>query len=169
MQPLDSLADRLETAGLRLAASRERIERGAPWPVGAVAQGGGEAEWGPTEVLAHTAEMLTYWLGEMERVLAGADGRGGSGHAAFGRTASDPLRTLTISRDATLPPRELFDRIAVAIQRYRRRLPGLTGSDIARVGLHPTRGEVAVPDLVEWFAVSHLEEHAAQLEATLAG
>jgi hypothetical protein len=163
---LEPLLDRLSSAGARLAATRPAVEAGAPWPTGAAGEGGGEHEWGPTEVLSHVAEMLPYWLGEMERVIAGpADGT--AGPAPFGRTATDQLRTLTIARDATLPVRELYDRIAAALQRYRWRLPELTEEEIARTGAHPTRGELAVPALVERFAVSHLEEHAEQLETTL--
>lgn len=164
---LELLLDRLSSAGARLAATRPAVEQGAPWPVGAVASGGDEGEWGPTEVLAHVSEMLLFWLGEMERVLAGPDARGGEGVVPFGRTAADQVRTLTIARDATLPPRELYDRIGSVLQRYRWRLPELTGDDIARRGMHPTRGELAVPDLLERFAISHFEEHAEQLEITL--
>jgi len=137
---LEPLLERLSSAGARVAASRQAVEDGAPWPVGAQAAGGGEHEWGPTEVLAHVAEMLPYWLGEMERVIAGTDGHGGGGPTAFGRTATDDVRRLTVARDATLPPRELFDRIAAALQRYRWRLPELKPAEIAKSGTHPTRG-----------------------------
>lgn len=168
MNALAPLLDRLESAGAQLASTRRLVERGGPWPVGAIAEGGGEAEWGPTEVLAHVSEMLPYWLGEMERVIAGADGRGGGGPAGFGRTATDPVRKMTIARDATLPVPELYDRIAAALDRYRRRIPELSDRDIARRGVHPTRGELSVPELLGRFVVSHLEEHAAQLGASLA-
>jgi hypothetical protein len=107
--------------------------------------------------------MLPYWLGEAERVIAGADGRGG-GEAAFGRTSGDEVRTLTVARDATLPARELYDRIAAAQQRYRWRLPELSADDVARTGVHPTRGSLSVAALLERFAVRHLEEHADQLD-----
>jgi uncharacterized protein (DUF952 family) len=164
---MEPLLDRLSSAGARLASTRPTVEAGAPWPTGAAGEGGGEHEWGPTEVLSHVAEMLPYWLGEMERVIAGTDGHGGGGPAPFGRTATDQVRALTIARDATLPVRELYDRIAAALQRYRWRLPELTEDEISRTGVHPTRGELTVPDLVERFAVRHLEEHAEQLETTL--
>jgi uncharacterized protein (DUF952 family) len=164
---LEPLLDRLSSAGARLAATRQAVEDGAPWPVGAAAAGGGEGEWGPTEILAHVSELLPFWLGELERVLAGADGHG-NGIATFGRNAGDQVRGLTIVRDATLPVRELYDRIAAALQRYRWRVPELTAEDIARVGALPSGDQVAVPDVLERFAVSHLEEHARQLTETLA-
>jgi uncharacterized protein (DUF952 family) len=163
---LEPLLERLSSAGARLAATRPSVEAGAPWPTGAAGRGSGEHEWGPTEVLAHVAEMLPYWLGEMERILAGGAGAGDG--AAFGRTADDQVRSLTIVRDATLPVRELYDRIAAGLQRYRWRMPELTDTDAARTGVHPTRGVLSVAAALERFAVSHLEEHAQQLEASLA-
>jgi uncharacterized protein (DUF952 family) len=166
MHALDPLLARLDAASARLATTRTAVEGGEPWPVGAVAQGGGEAAWGPTEVLSHVAEMLPYWLGEMERVIAGNRRNPGS-PAPFGRVATDQVRSLTVIRDATLPARELYDRIAASVQRYRLRLPLLTDEEVAAVGVHPTRGELSVPALVDRFAVSHLEEHAAQLEEAL--
>ena len=51
------------------------------------------------ELLAHVAEMLPYWLGEAERILAG-----GPDPVRFGRVAEDKLRVLTIERDRTLRP-----------------------------------------------------------------
>jgi hypothetical protein len=161
---LTPLLDRLDVAARRLGATQETVQAGEPWPVGAVAEGGGEGEWGPTEVLAHVAEMLPYWLGEMERVVAGPPTAAAT---PFGRTAADPLRTLTIARDASLPARDLYDRISVSVDRYRRRLPTLSETEIGRRGLHPTRGELSVADLMERFAVSHLEDHAEQLESAL--
>ena len=167
MNALAPLFDRLEAAAARLAATRDQVRRGEPWPAGAVAAGSGEADWVPTEVLAHVAEMLPFWLGEMERVVAGPDYRGGAGPTPFGRTIGDQVRGQTVIRDATLPARELYDRIGAAVERYRHRLPELTDADIARTGLHPTRGVLAVPELLDQLVVTHLEEHAAQLERAL--
>jgi hypothetical protein len=132
---------------------------GTPWPVGDGGPQVDEEVWGPGEVLAHVAEMLPFWLGEMERILAAQPGE----VADFGRTADDQVRTLTIARDATLPARELFDRIAAGVERYRRRLPELSAADLGRTGRHRTRGELSVSALLERFAVAHLEEHASQL------
>jgi len=167
MNALAPLLDRLETAAARLATTRAPVTRGEPWPAGAVAEGSGEATWGPTEVLAHVAEMLPFWLGEMERVLAGPDHRSGAGPTPFGRTPGDPVRSLTVIRDSTLPARELYDRIAATVERYRHRLPELAETEIARRGLHPTRGEMSVPELLETLVVSHLEGHAEQVERAL--
>lgn len=161
---MGALLARLSAAADRIEAQRRAVERGVPWPVGSLARGEAEERWGPTEVLAHVAEMLPFWLGEMERVLAGAPGD----VAAFGRTIDDQVRNLSVARDASLPPRELLDRVAAAVERYRRRLPSLTAAELSRIGRHPARGELRVPALLERFAVEHLEDHARQLESALA-
>jgi hypothetical protein len=107
--------------------------------------------------------MLPFWLGEIERVIAGADEP-----VPFGRVATDQLRIGVIERDRSLPPRELFDRVASDVARYRRRLGELDDAAVGKRGLHPTRGELTIADILERFATSHLEEHVEQLRETLA-
>lgn len=162
VHPLDPLLLRLGVAEARLGSVRPVIEQRAPWPAAAGGTDSSEAEWGPGEVLSHVSEMLQFWLGEMERVIDGQDGP-----TAFGRLSTDQARALTIARDATLPPRELFERIGSTLERYRRRLVTLSEADLGRTGRHPVRGDFAVPGLIERFVVGHLEEHAEQLERSL--
>jgi hypothetical protein len=157
------LLARLDAAGDAMADLRPAVTAGEPWPVGAAAADTGEATWGPTEVLAHVSEMLTFWLGEMERVVAGAADR----PAHFGRTPDDQIRALTVIRDATLPARELFDRIETSRRRYDRRLPQLTEDEIARVGVHPVRGRMSAQDIIEKLVVDHLEGHVTQVREAL--
>jgi DinB superfamily len=156
--PAADAVERMTTAATAIDALRGPIEVGPPWPVRAVQGEGPEAEWGAPEVLAHVAEMLQYWLGEVERVLAGAPEP-----VPFGRIASDPLRTLTIERDRSLPSGELINRIQSTVARYAARLPGLSAADWNRRGLHPRVGEMTVAAMLERFVVTHLEEHATQL------
>jgi hypothetical protein len=160
---IDALIPRLDAAAARVAALRPAVEAGVPWPLSDSFGTEPEASWGPPEVLAHVAEMLPFWLGEIERVLDGRDGP-----VPFGRLATDQIRLLVLERDRSLPPRELFARIAVGTARVARRLPQLRPDDLARRGLHPGRGEMTVEDIADQFVVSHLEEHAAQLEAVTA-
>jgi hypothetical protein len=161
--PLAPSVERLRAAADAFASQRAAIEAGRPWPLHSVAEGSGpESEWGPTEVLAHVAEMLQYWLGEIERILDG-----GPAPVPFGRTVGDPVRILTIERDRTLPPRELLDRIAATAERYAARLAELGPADLAGRGLHPTLGELTVGEIVERFAVGHAEGHVTQLAETL--
>jgi DinB superfamily len=159
----DDLVARLETASKRLAALRPAVEAGAPWPLSANFGTEPEASWGPPETLAHVAEMLPFWLGEIERVVDGT-----AEPVPFGRVATDQLRLLVLERDRSLPPRELFERIAAGTDRVARRLETLTARDALKRGVHPVRGELTVEALAERFIVSHLEEHAEQLATVLA-
>ena len=156
----------------RLAASRAafadlapRIAAGDPWPLAEAFGTEPEASWGPREVLAHTAEMLPFWLGEYERVVE-------AGHAAgdglpFGRVASDALRIGILERDRTLPLVELFDRIDAGIERWERRIARSSPAEDAAAGLHSRLGEMGAGELRDRFVTTHLEEHLEQLEAIL--
>jgi hypothetical protein len=158
----DDVLRRLDAATAGLEATRPAVEAGAPWPLAAVFDHSDEARWGPPEVLAHVAEMAPFWLGEIERILAG-----GPGPVPFGRIATDTLRIGILERDRSLPPRELYDRTFGDLARLRRRWPTLTPEDLARVGLHPRLGEMAVADIPDRFIVGHLADHVAQIEAIL--
>lgn len=160
----DTLIPRLRAATDGLRATRPAVETGAPWPLATRFDNSDEAHWGPPEVLAHLAEMGTYWTGEIERVLAGA-----SEPAPFGRIATDPVRLASIERDRSLPPRELYDRTTSALERLERRLAELTPAEFAQRGLHPRLGEMTVAQMAERFVVSHLGEHVVQLESLLGG
>ena len=159
-----SSIERLAAASAAISAMAKPIDAGRPWPAPLVAGEGPEAEWGPPEVLGHLTEMLPYWLGEIERVLAGTPEP-----VPFGRVSTDPLRIMTIDRDRSLPTRELIGRLQSSVERYARRLPELSAADWARNGLHPRLGEMTISAMLERFAVSHLEEHVVQLNASLAG
>lgn len=162
------------TAGAlaRLAASRDafaalrpRIVAGAPWPLAERFGTEPEASWGPREVLAHTAEMLPFWLGEFERIVEA--GRVPGDPLPFGRVAGDPLRLGILERDRTLPLRELFDRIDAGIARWELRLAGGAVGEGTAVGLHPRLGETTADVVRDRFVVAHLEDHVAQLEEIL--
>ena len=119
-------------------------------------------------LLTHAHEdhvgSLPYVLREVPvpRVLAGSPEP-----VPFGRVASNEIRVAVIERDRTVPARELFDRIATDIARYRRRLTQLSEAELSRRGLHPTRGDLAIPAILERFVTGHLEDHVEQLRASL--
>jgi hypothetical protein len=159
-----SLLDRLQAARDGLAATRPTVEAGAPWPMAAVYDDSDEARWGPGEVLAHLAEMAQYWLGEIERVLDGSPDP-----VPFGRIATDEVRIGVVGRDRSLPPRVLYDRIDDALTRFDARWRQLTDADLARRGLHPSRGELTVAEMPDRFIVGHLADHVTQIERILAG
>ena len=162
-EPFQTQRGRLQQSQRRLHELRPAVEAGEPWPLAARFGTEPEARWGPPEVLAHVAEMLPFWLGEIERILASPAEPG-----PFGRVSTDAIRIDVIERDRTLPARELFDRIDATLGRLERRLSQLTEAQAGRRGIHATRGEMTITELLERFVVGHLEDHAAQLEDALA-
>jgi hypothetical protein len=163
MAALSAGADRLEAAAAAIVALAPRIEGGDGWPLADFYGTEPEASWGPREVLAHVEEYLPYWLGEIERVLAGDP----SAPVPFGRVAEDPVRIGVIGRDRTIPLRELFARIASDAPRVAARLRELGAGDVDRRGLHPRRGEMTVREMLDPFLVGHTEGHVSQLREIL--
>jgi hypothetical protein len=164
--PVADLSSRLAAARVAIAALRPRVEAGGPWPLADHFGTEPEASWGPREVLAHTAEMLSYWIGEYARVVEA--GRPAGDGLPFGRLATDMLRIGVLERDRSLPLRELFDRIDAGIARWERRAADAQPGDGEAVGVHPRLGEMTADALRDRFVVIHLEEHVAQLEELLA-
>jgi hypothetical protein len=155
----------------RLAAARRayvelgpRVRAGEPWPLAEDYGNGPEASWGPGEVLAHVAEMLPFWLGEMERVVEGTS----AAPVPFGRTADDPLRIGVIGRDRSLPLRALFARVDMGFAGWVDRLTTLTDAERSRIGVHPRLGEMPASAIPERFVIGHAEEHVTQLTEILA-
>ncbi|HKF86403.1 MAG TPA: DinB family protein [Candidatus Limnocylindrales bacterium] len=158
--------DRLLRAAARIRELQPAVAGREPWSLAEDFGVGPEASWGPREVLAHVAEMLPFWLGELERVVEA--GSRGAGPVPFGRVAEDPMRLGILDRDRSLPLRELFDRIDVGTDRWERRLRVLTPGERRARGLHVRAGEVAATWIRDRFVVTHLEEHASQLEEIMA-
>ena len=159
---MDELIGRIERAVAALASHRARVEAGEPWPLSAKFGTEPEATWGPRETLAHISEMLPFWLGEIERILAGS-----TEPVPFGRVASNELRIGVIERDRSLPLRELFGRIEGDAARLTRRLAELSAAEVERTGVHPTLGVLTVGQAAQRFVAGHLEEHAAQFAGIL--
>jgi len=157
--------DRIRAIRADYAALQPRVAVGEPWPLASVFGTEPEAAWGPREVLAHVAEMLPYWLGELERVV---DGTRGGRPVPFGRSADDAMRIGYLQRDRTLPLRVLFRRIDAGLGEWAERYQTLTHADLERRGLHPRLGELTASAIPQRFVVGHAEEHAAQLESILA-
>ena len=154
-----SLADRLAEAHARLAALQPAVEAGAPWPPSPQFGVEPEASWNPPELLAHVAEMLPYWLGQIDRILEGCPEP-----VSFGRVQSDESRIAAIGRDRALPIGELYARIGRGMDTVTARLRALGHDELDRRGTHPTLGEMTVRAVVERMYIGHLSEHVDQLE-----
>jgi hypothetical protein len=161
---LDRIADLRATYD----ALAPRVIAGEPWPLAEDFGTGPEASWGPREVLAHLVEMLPFWLGEIELILAETAHAGeGAAPPTFGRTEADPLRIEVIGRDRTFPARELIDRVDVEGARVARRLRSITDAEAGTLGRHMTRGDLAISEIAERFLVTHVEGHVTQLKEIL--
>jgi hypothetical protein len=166
---MDELAGRLTDAAAGMEALRPAVAAGEPWPLSDDYGTEPESDWGPKEVLAHVSEMLPYWLGQVEAILAApAAASAADGAPAFGRVATDENRLARIGDDRHLPAGELLDRIGGSAATVRSRLTSLTPAELERSGAHPRLGEMTVPAIFERFVVSHLEEHVRQLTEVLA-
>lgn len=133
---LRELVDRLVAARTRLRTLGPTVLAGEPWPLSSRIGVEPEASWGPPEVLAHLGEMVPFWHGEVERLLATPhDGA----PPVFGRTAEDTIRIGLIGRDRRLPARELLARIDTGLDRSVHRLEGLDITDVERRAVHATR------------------------------
>lgn len=164
MGVVDDLADRLDRGLEAMLELGPQLAAGEPWGIDGVVAPGPESTWGPREVLAHVAEMLPFWLGEIELIL---DSGGGAEPLGFGRLEADDLRIAIITRDRQFPARELLGRVEVEGRRVARRLRAFSDDDAATLGRHVTRGDLSVRDIAERLIVSHLEGHVSQLRESV--
>jgi hypothetical protein len=158
MATLYAQVERLRTARDNLVRMRTMLELSPPSPEALPRQ----REWVAREILAHVDEMLPYWLGEIERVLAGP-----KEPVPFGRPATDLVRILTVDRDRTLPVPELYLRLDNVLERVVRRLLELDERQAARRGLSKERGEMTVRQIVDTMLAGHMEEHCRQVATAL--
>lgn len=121
---------------------------------------GGSERWEGAQVWAHMAEFVGYWQAELEKVV---DNYAGT-PVPFGRTKEDAGRIEAIETGRSVPIGELMEQVHGGIEVVRRYLPTLSAAQWASVGVHPTRGEMTVPQMVQRFEIDHLEEHADQLD-----
>jgi uncharacterized damage-inducible protein DinB len=145
---------RLERTVQELVALIERL------PAQVVYQEPNAGEWPVMSTLAHLSELMPYWAHE-------ADGVARSPGKAFGRTHDDPGRIGAITQhghesiDAIVP--QLRDSLEECVKTLR----GIPANAWATQGEHATRGPMSVETIVTTFIVSHAEDHAAQIAATL--
>jgi hypothetical protein len=158
----DDIANRLLEAHERLDALRSGVEAGAPWPASANFGHEPESSWNPPELLAHVAEMLTYWITQIDRILEGYPEP-----VPFGRVATDEERIAAIGRERARPVGELFDQVASGAHAAAARLRDLPDDQLERRGTHPTLGEMTVSAVAERMFISHLGELAEQLRSIL--
>ena len=156
----NALAGRISAAMAAISARAAAIEAAEPLQPG-VALGPGEDEWGPREVLAHVAEAVPYWHGQLERVLT-ADPD--AGPAPFGRIQTDMARIAVTDRDRILPVFVLLDRVNRDAAAVTARIRRLTPAELDRIGRHSAWGDITLEDVLERTLAGHLEGHVTQLD-----
>lgn len=144
---------------LRAAAGRLRTSAGAdPTRLTGADPATGE-RWDRGQVLSHCAEMIPYWLGEIEALVAVG------GDAPFGRVKTDPERIDRIAAGRDDDPDRLLDDVDAGVDSVDRLLGRLSPTELELVGHHSTLGPMNVSEIVTEFLVDHLEQHADQLES----
>lgn len=151
--------DRLGRVERRLAEHAAR-----PVPSGLTDPNPGATErWEAGQVWAHLAEFPGYWLDQIRRILAARTG-GTPEPIPFGRTPDDPGRLAAIERERRTDPAKLMRSVGAQLAEVTATLGALDDEAWGARGLHPRRGEMALPEVVERFLLDHLEEHADQLD-----
>jgi len=119
-------------------------------------------EWVGREILAHIDEMLPYWLGEIERVLAGRS-------SPFRSDVRRPTLSECSRSIETGPCRSPSSTRAwtTSLERVLRRLLELDERQVARRGLNKQRGEMTGEQIVDAMLASHLEDHCKQMSVAL--
>jgi threonine dehydratase len=154
------------TSLTRLSAVERRLAEHAarPLPPGLTDPDPGASErWEAGQVWAHLAEFPGFWLDQIRAILA-ARTDGAQGPIPFGRMKTDTSRTEPIERERRTAPAELLQRVTAKLDELSTTLTALPDDAWNASGLHPTLGEMGLATIVERFVLSHLEEHADQLD-----
>jgi threonine dehydratase len=150
----------------RLGAAQRRLAEHAarPLPSGLADPDPGASErWEAGQVWAHLAEFPGYWHDQIRAILAAQAG-GATGPVPFGRMKTDTSRTEPIERERRTAPTELLARVNAELADLSATLTALPDDAWNARGLHPTLGEMDLEAIVDRFVLSHVEEHADQLD-----
>ena len=118
-------------------------------------------QWPVMSTLAHVAEILPYWAHQAEKIARQPG-------APFGRTHADADRIAAIEQHSHDSLETIVARIRGALEESVRTLRSLPDDAWARAGQHPTRGSMTAEEVIDRFLLNHVEEHTAQISATLA-
>jgi uncharacterized damage-inducible protein DinB len=121
-----------------------------------------DLDWSPAEIVAHVTEMLPYWA-RQATMVAGAS----LDAQPFGRTHDDPGRLAAVVRGRTAEVSEAVRALWDRLDEADRLLATVPPEGRPRRGVHPRRGSMTVDGIVDAFLVDHLEEHVAQVLASL--
>lgn len=120
-----------------------------------------ENEWTIMQNLAHIVEFMTYWAGEIEKLVS----EPGSN---FGRTPEDVGRLQGISEHEMASLNKIKEALPGSYQRLDEVLKKLKDSDLELTGKHVRYGEKPLNWLIEEFLTNHLKGHVEQIKNSIA-
>jgi hypothetical protein len=122
----------------------------------------GEHEWSAMQILGHMIEMIPYWLANCRVLIAATEAP-----PQFGRSLDSPERLEGPERGATGTPEQIMRQLRDEVYAAMRVIRGMSSVERHKKGVHLSRGEMTVADIIEIFIVSHAEGHLAQVRATI--
>jgi uncharacterized damage-inducible protein DinB len=120
-----------------------------------------ENEWSIMESLAHIAEFLPYWAGEVEKLVANPGQN-------FGRTMQHEGRLAALREHGHDTLAQARAALPGSYARLEEVLSHLQDSDLELTGQHVRYGERTLEWFIDEFITGHFESHLAQLRACLA-
>lgn len=122
----------------------------------------GENEWSAMQTVGHLAEMIPYWLSHCRALIAAT-----AEPPHFGRSLDAPERLTGVERGAMGSQDELLRLLNDEIQAAANAIRQMSTAERDKKGIHRSRGEMTVADVVELLIVTHAEDHLAQVRAAL--
>ena len=116
-----------------------------------------ENEWSAMQILGHMSEMIPYWLVNC-RVLIAATGA----PPQFGRSLEAPERLEGVERGATGNPDQIMQQLREEVYAAMSVIRGISPAERHKQGVHISRGEMTVADIIEAFIVAHAEDQREQ-------
>ena len=114
------------------------------------------------QTLGHLAEMIPYWLSHCQTLIAAT-----AEPPHFGRSLDAPERLTGVERGAMGNPDELLRLLNDEIQAAANTIRQMSTAERGKKGIHHSRGEMTVADVIELLIVAHAEDHLAQVRAAL--
>lgn len=117
-------------------------------------------QWEAAQVWGHLAEFIQFWIEQAGDVIDQYTGD----PVPYGRLKTDPTRLAAVEQGRHTPLDLLWEEVRSDLADLREFLQALPEDWSKAVGLHPKHGELTVEQIIDDHIVSHLEEHADQLE-----
>jgi hypothetical protein len=118
-------------------------------------------QWEDGQVWGHMTEFVPFWTGQIDHVIRTYQGD----PVPFGRAQGSTARAEGIEAGLARTPEEQFADLTTQLADLRAWLQGMPENGLVSIGAHATMGEMAAWEAIDEFIISHLEQHADQLES----